>query len=1136
MEYMKDPGWQFLRQSDDERMKDQSKPYDSKTDCWVPDAEEGFKAGKITGTKGDEVTVETAPGQAVTVKKDLIQEMNPPKFEKTEDMSNLSFLNDASVLYNLRARYSHMLIYTYSGLFCVVINPYKRLPIYTDSVARMYMGKRKNEMPPHLWANADEAWRNMMQDHENQSMLITGESGAGKTENTKKVIAYFAFLGQAQAEAMGIKKDDGNKEGGKASLEDQIVQTNPVLEAFGNAKTVRNNNSSRFGKFIRIHFSKEGRVAGCDIEHYLLEKSRVIRQAPGERCYHIFYQIFTDGGLRDKLQLDRDIAEYHFVAQAELTIAGVDDKEEFGLTDEAFDILNFTKDEKFDCYRLMAAQMHMGEMKFRQKPRAENAELEEESEAKKAADMFGVDWEALVKSMVAPRVRVGKEWVNKGQNLEQVNWSIGAMTKGMYNRVFNWLVYKCNLTLDAKEIPRKHFIGVLDIAGFEIFDFNSFEQLWINFVNEKLQQFFNHHMFVLEQEEYKREGIQWTFIDFGLDLAACIELIEKPMGVISMLDEECIVPKATDQTLAQKLIDAHVGKHPSMEKPKPPKGKQAEAHFAMKHYAGLVRYNVSNWLEKNKDPLNDTTVSVMKSGTNDLLLTIWDDYTTQEEQMKKDAADGGKGGGKKKGKSASMMTVSMLYRESLNNLMTMLNATHPHFVRCLIPNEQKKSGMLEAGLVMNQLTCNGVLEGIRICRKGFPNRIQHPEFKFRYKILAPEEAKSNEDPKAAARAILTKIVSQKKLEEDNFRVGETKVFFKAGILAHMEDLRDETLAAIMVGLQSYSRWFIGGIEKKRRQEQMAARKTINKNVKSWCLLRTWEWFVLLGKTKPLIAQAKEGAKLDILKAKVAEMEGVLNEQETARKDLEEKNAAMEQALNEAEAELEKLGGSETEAQLKEFTKKKEEQEAQLADLKTRQSRAEEGGSDLKKAKARMDAEKEDLKKKIRDLEANLKRVESDRAQKDSLLRQLDSDRSLQVEGLERLQKEHAHQAELNSKLKADAAAASDRADGLAKEKAAMARKVDDMEGSSERERRDRFDVERENAQLESKLRTALDKIDQLQRNFLELEHRSKMKEQELMSVFSRLKDESVQSQRLEQQVTDVGNTLHQWRQSIASRY
>ncbi|OZC07256.1 myosin head [Onchocerca flexuosa] len=544
----------------------------------------------------------------------------------------------------------------------------------------MYIGKRRAEMPPHLFAVSDEAYRKMINDHINQSLLITGESGAGKTENTKKVIAYLAIVG---APYSTIKSQKSGKK--KASIEDQIVRTNPVLEAFGNAKTVRNNNSSRFGKFIRIHFNTGGRLAGADIEHYLLEKSRVIKQAPGERSYHIFYQIMSGqiAGLKEKLFLTREISDYHLISQAEVIIDGVDDKEEMQTTDESFDIMHFIKQEKQELFSLVAGIMHMGEIKFKQRQREEQAECEDHQEGDLACKLWMIDKDKFISSLLKPRVKVGTEWVNKGQNLEQVNWAVGALAKAVYARMFAWLIKRCNKTLDVQDRNRDYFIGVLDIAGFEIFDFNSFEQLWINFVNEKLQQFFNHHMFVLEQQEYELEGIKWEFIDFGLDLQACIELIEK-----------------------------------------------ADAHLAIVHYAGTVRYNVTGWLEKNKDPLNDTAISILKANTGMALMTeIWEDYKTQE-----DIANLAKDGkmSKKKGKSSSFMTVSMMYRESLNNLMTMLHKTYPHFIRCIIPNEKKQSGVIEASLVLNQLTCNGVLEGIRICRKGFPNRTLHADFKQRY--------------------------------------------------------------------------------------------------------------------------------------------------------------------------------------------------------------------------------------------------------------------------------------------------------------------------------------------------------------------------------------------------------------------
>ncbi|MFH4973999.1 hypothetical protein AB6A40_000708 [Gnathostoma spinigerum] len=1127
MEYEKDPGWQYLRLSREQQAKDQSKPYDSKKNCWIPDPEDGYIAAEITGTKGDMVTVVSARGNEATIKKDLTQEMNPPKFEKTEDMSNLTFLNDASVLHNLRSRYSAMLIYTYSGLFCVVINPYKRLPIYTDSVAEMYMGKRRNEMPPHLFAVSDEAYRNMLQHHENQSMLITGESGAGKTENTKKVIAYFAVVGSSQTTA----PKEGEK---KVTLEDQIIQTNPVLEAFGNAKTVRNNNSSRFGKFIRIMFSKAGKVASCDIEHYLLEKSRVIRQAPGERCYHIFYQIFSDNvpTLKKDLLLDRPLRDYYFVAQAELTIEGTNDKEEHQMTDEAFDILQFSAEEKFNCYRLVSAIMHMGIMKFKQRPREEQAEPDGTDEAEKAAQMLGLDPEEFLNSLTKPKVKVGTEWVNKGQNVDQVNWAVGAIAKGLYARVFQWLVKKCNITLDQKGIPRDYFIGVLDIAGFEIFDFNSFEQLWINFVNEKLQQFFNHHMFVLEQEEYAREGIQWTFIDFGLDLQACIELIEKPMGIISMLDEECIVPKATDMTLAQKLCDVHLGKHPNFEKPKPPKGKQSEAHFAMKHYAGLVRYNVTNWLEKNKDPLNDTLVATMKrSKGNDLLVETWADYQTQEEVF---AAAKEHGAGKKKGKSGSFMTVSMMYRQSLDNLMNMLNKTHPHFIRCIIPNEKKKSGLLDAALVLNQLTCNGVLEGIRICRKGFPNRSLHDDFRQRYAILATKESKSDPEPKKCAEVMISKLVNEGALTEEQFRIGKTKVFFKAGVVAHLEDMRDEQLGIVLAGFQAAIRWYLAMAERRRRMQQRMGLLIVQRNIRSWCVLRTWDWFLLFGKIRPMLKCGKEAEEMEKMNKQIKALEEKIAAEEKQRKSMEEASTKALEEKNAVYTELEdaKLKLSDAEDRLNRLSTIKGDLDKQISELNDRLGDQEDRNADLSRAKKKVESEIENLKKTIQDLESRLQKAEGDKTSRDQQIRTLQDEMQQQDEVIAKLNKEKKQQEEANRKLMEDLQSEEDKSTHTNKAKAKLEQSLDDLEDNLERERRQRNDIEKQKRKVEGELKVAQDNIDEINRQKHEIENNLKKKEVEGQTIGARLEEEQDLVSKLKKQIKDMESRVSELEEEV----
>ncbi|VDP19816.1 unnamed protein product [Heligmosomoides polygyrus] len=1017
---------------------------------------------------------------------------------------------------------------TYSGLFCVVINPYKRLPIYTESVARMFMGKRRTEMPPHLFAVSDEAYRNMLMDHENQSMLITGESGAGKTENTKKVIAYFATVGASQQEVQTSKEK-------KVTLEDQIVQTNPVLEAFGNAKTVRNNNSSRFGKFIRIHFSKQGRLASCDIEHYLLEKSRVIRQAPGERCYHIFYQIFSDykPELKKQLLLHKPLKDYFFIAQAELTIDGVNDAEEFQLTDEAFDILNFSEQEKMDCYRLMAAHMHTGAMKFKQRPREEQAEPDGQEDAERAAAMYGIDVDQFLKALVSPRVKVGTEWVSKGQNVDQVNWAIGAMGKGLYARVFHWLVKKCNLTLDQQGISRDYFIGVLDIAGFEIFD-----QLWINFVNEKLQQFFNHHMFVLEQEEYAREGIQWTFIDFGLDLQACIELIEKPLGIISMLDEECIVPKATDMTLAQKLNEQHLGKHPNFEKPKPPKGKQAEAHFAMRHYAGTVRYNVTNWLEKNKDPLNDTVVTVMKASKgNDLLVE-----RHFVVRFKNSAKTSGGGGGKKKGKSGSFMTVSMMYRESLNKLLTMLHKTHPHFIRCIIPNEKKASGVIDAALVLNQLTCNGVLEGIRICRKGFPNRTQHPDFVQRYAILAAKEAKSSKDPKACAEAIMQALVKEKKLNDEQFRIGHTKVFFKAGVVAHIEDLRDEKLNQIITGFQCCIRYYNATAEYVARKRQLHAYVILQRNIRSWCVLRTWNWFLLFGKIRPQLKCGKMAEEM----AKMAEEQKIL---EAASAKAEAERKAKEETYNKLNAdrnrlleqlEMTKGGSASIEEKLTKLNAAKQELEKGMNDVADKLSEQEDRNSELERQKRKAQQEVENMKRSIEAVDGNLLKSIEEKEAKENQIRSLQDEINAQDESIGRLNKEKKHQEEVNRQLVDDLQAEEAKQAQAARLRQKLEQTLDEMEESIERERRIRTETEKAKRKIESELKAATETIDEMSKIKHEADASLKKKEADLHALGVRIEDEQAMINRLTRlskenaaRIIEIEDELEHERQSRA---
>merc|ERR1712038_1779520 len=424
------------------------------------------------------------------------------------------------------------------------------------------------------------------------------------------------------AAGSGAKKSEK-----KVSLEDQIVATNPILESYGNAKTARNDNSSRFGKFIRIHFTASGKLAGCDIVSYLLEKSRITEQQEVERSYHIFYQLLQpygdgicDGGLRAKCCLSDDIYDYVYVSQGKTKVDSIDDNEELEYTEDAFNVLGFGEQEKWDCYMLTAAVMTFGGVEFKTKGRDDQAECEEvgpDTFPGKCATLLGVNPAAMIKAFCKPRIKVGTEWVTKGQSCEQATGAVGGIARAIFDRLFKWLIIKCNDTLIDPTLKKANFCAVLDIAVFEIFEYNGFEQISINFVNEKLQQFFNHHMFVVEQEEYVKEGIDWAMVDFGMDLAACIIMFEKPMGIWAILEEESLFPKATDKTFEDKLKSTHLGKSPPMAKPQSKTDKNT--HFAIIHYAGTVSYNVTGWLEKNKDPVNGTVVDILKKSSNELL-------------------------------------------------------------------------------------------------------------------------------------------------------------------------------------------------------------------------------------------------------------------------------------------------------------------------------------------------------------------------------------------------------------------------------------------------------------------------------------------------------------------------------------
>ncbi|XP_018431078.1 PREDICTED: myosin-1B-like [Nanorana parkeri] len=907
------------------------------------------------------------------------------------------------------------------------------------------------------------------------------------------------------------------------NLEDQIIQANPLLEAFGNAKTVRNDNSSRFGKFIRIHFGTTGKLSSADIETYLLEKSRVTFQLSAERSYHIFYQIMSNKRpeLIEILLITTNPYDFHFVSQGEITVASIDDQEELMATDSAIDILGFNSDEKIGIYKMTGAVMHYGNMKFKQKQREEQAEPDGTEVADKAAYLMGLNSADLLKALCYPRVKVGNEYVTKGQTVQQVYNNVGALGKSVYEKMFFWMVLRINQQLDTKQ-PRQHYIGVLDIAGFEIFDYNSLEQLCINFTNEKLQQFFNHHMFVLEQEEYKKEGIDWEFIDFGMDLAACIELIEKPMGIFSILEEECMFPKATDTSFKNKLYDQHLGKSNNFQKPKPGKGK-AEAHFSLVHYAGTVDYNISGWLDKNKDPLNETVIGLYQKSSVKLLSFLYGAYSATEDA-------GSKKGAKKKG--SSFQTVSCLFRENLNKLMSNLRSTHPHFVRCLIPNETKTPGEMDHHLVMHQLRCNGVLEGIRICRKGFPSRILYADFKQRYKVLNASAIPEGQfiDSKKASEKLLGSI----DVDHTQYKFGHTKVFFKAGLLGTLEEMRDDKLALLITRTQARCRGYLMRVEFQKMMERRESVFCIQYNVRSFMNVKHWPWMKLYFKIKPLLKSAESEKEMANMKEEFEKTKEALVKSEAKRKALEEKMVSVMQEKNDLQLQVasECEGLADAEERCEGLIKAKIQMEAKFKEINERLEDEEESNAELTAKKRKLEDECSELKKDIDDLELTLAKVEKEKHATENKVKNLTEEMAVLDENIAKLSKEKKALQEAHQQTLDDLQAEEDKVNSLTKAKTKLEQQVDDLEGSLEQEKKLRMDMERAKRKLEGDLKLSQESLMDLENERQQLDEKVKKKDFEISQLQSKIEDEQALAAQLQKKIKELQARIEELEEEI----
>uniref|UniRef100_A0A8U7P5R5 Myosin heavy chain 10 n=1 Tax=Corvus moneduloides TaxID=1196302 RepID=A0A8U7P5R5_CORMO len=1078
---------------------------------WIPSERHGFEAASIKEEKGDEVLVELAEnGKKALVNKDDVQKMNPPKFSKVEDMAELTCLNEASVLHNLKDRYYSGLIYTYSGLFCVVINPYKNLPIYSENIIEMYRGKKRHEMPPHIYAISESAYRCMLQDREDQSILCTGESGAGKTENTKKVIQYLAHVasshkGRKDHNIPVSRMLDPSCSVINVFISLSLLQANPILESFGNAKTVKNDNSSRFGKFIRINFDVTGYIVGANIETYLLEKSRAVRQAKDERTFHIFYQLLAGAGehLKSDLLLE-GFNNYRFLSNGYIPIPGQQDKDNFQETMEAMHIMGFSHDEILSMLKVVSSVLQFGNISFKKERNTDQASMPENTVAQKLCHLLGMNVMEFTRAILTPRIKVGRDYVQKAQTKEQADFAVEALAKATYERLFRWLVHRINKALDRTKRQGASFIGILDIAGFEIFELNSFEQLCINYTNEKLQQLFNHTMFILEQEEYQREGIEWNFIDFGLDLQPCIDLIERPAnppGVLALLDEECWFPKATDKTFVEKLVQEQ-GTHSKFQKPRQLKDK---ADFCIIHYAGKVDYKADEWLMKNMDPLNDNVATLLHQSSDKFVAELWKDVDRIVGLDQVTGITETAFGSAYKTKKGMFRTVGQLYKESLTKLMATLRNTNPNFVRCIIPNHEKRAGKLDPHLVLDQLRCNGVLEGIRICRQGFPNRIVFQEFRQRYEILTPNAIpKGFMDGKQACERMIRAL----ELDPNLYRIGQSKIFFRAGVLAHLEEERDLKITDIIIFFQAVCRGYLARKAFAKKQQQLSALKILQRNCAAYLKLRHWQWWRVFTKVKPLLQVTRQEEELqakDEELMKVKEKQTKLgSKRESGELVLEEKNILAEQL--QAETEL----FAEAEEMRARLAAKKQELEEILHDLESRVEEEEERNQILQNEKKKMQGHIQDLEEQLDEEEGARQKLQLEKVTAEAKIKKMEEEILLLEDQNSKFLKEKKLMEDRIAECSSQLAEEEEKAKNLAKLKNKQEMMITDLEERLKKEEKTRQELEKAKRKLDGETTDLQDQIAELQAQIEELKIQLAKKEEELQAALARGDEEAVQ--------------------------
>lgn len=774
---------------------------------WVPHLQNVWEGAVVLNDYklGDkEITVRSDSGviKKLEIKNEqsLPHLRNPAILIGQNDLTALSYLHEPDVLYNLQVRFcERQAIYTYCGIVLVAINPYADLPLYGPDIIRAYRGHSMGELEPHIFAVAEEAYAKLEREKCDLSIIVSGESGAGKTVSAKYAMRYFAAVGGSESETQ---------------IERKVLASSPIMEAIGNAKTTRNDNSSRFGKFTKLLFTNEISVmslTGATMQTYLLEKSRVVFQAQDERNYHIFYQLCAAREQYPELMLDHQ-NKFHYLRQGDSpNIAKISDLDQFNETINALLTLGFKNQEINDIIQILAGILHLGNILFSTKYKETGDKLEVDHEScdinandlhlNILCDILKLNINDLMKWLTTRQIESFNENVLIPITNEAAIAARDALAKHIYAKLFEFIVLVINKSLISGR-KQNCFIGVLDIYGFETFEINSFEQFCINYANEKLQQQFNQHVFKLEQEEYLKEGIVWTMIDF-YDNQPCIDLIESKLGILDLLDEECRMPKGSDESWCGKLVEK-CSKYKHFERPR-----FGNTAFLVKHFSDTVQYETNGFLEKNRDTVSKELVNVLRDSDMKFCRTLLElddeDHTKAASAQRSNV---------KVVISASKVaptinkqhrqTVGSQFRDSLSLLITTLHATTPHYVRCIKPNDDKLAFQWEPPKIVQQLRACGVLETVRISAAGFPSRWTYEDFYDRYRLLCKKVQIVDWNVKATCSNIIKNWIA----DPDKYRTGNTQIFFRAGQVAYLEQLRADTRRKHIILIQSVVRRFI----------------------------------------------------------------------------------------------------------------------------------------------------------------------------------------------------------------------------------------------------------------------------------------------------------------------------------------